>query len=82
MAVSFTVGEKFFSYDALESEIEQYQRANSVNCIRAVHGQLRLLKADVLKTFNDNLKVLEITFSCIHGEKNFRSEGTGKRNQR
>ena len=45
MAVSFTVGEKFSSYDALESEIEQYQRANSVQLYKGSSRSIEAAKS-------------------------------------
>ena len=39
-----------------------------------------LLKADARKRVNETMKVSEVTFSCIHGGKNFKLKATGKHN--
>ena len=83
MDVSFTVGEKFSNYAALSSKIEQYQRANNVQLYKRSSRSIDAAKTRCpKKTFNDQLKFSEITFSCIHGGKKFEQRGTGKRNQR
>ena len=83
MEISFSVGKKFLSYSALESKIEQYQRSS---CVQFYKRSLRTIPVAnsrcPKKTFNEALKVSEITFSCIHGGKTFKTECTGKRNPR
>ena len=83
MDVSLTVGKKFSTYGALIGKIELYQRSNCVQFYKRSSRNIEAAKSRCpKKTFNQNLKVSEITYSCIYGGKNFKSEGKGKRNQR
>ena len=83
MKTSLSVGEKFSSYSASESKIEQYQRSSCVQFYKRSSRTTAAAKSRCpKKTFNDALKVSEITFSCIHGGKTFKTEYTGKSNPR
>lgn len=82
-SVSFLIGEKFSSYNALASKIECYQRPNNVQLYKRSSRSVAAAKSRCpKKSFNEELKFSEVTFSCIHGGKNFKSEATGKRNPR
>ena len=83
MNVSLSVGEKFSSYSALKSKIVQYQCSSCVQFYKHSSRTIAAAKSRCpKKTFNDALKVSEITFSCIHGGQTVKTECTGKRNPR
>ena len=81
MDVPLSVEEKLSS--ALESKTEEYQHSSCVQFYkRSSHTTVAAKSRCPKKTFIDALKVSEITFSCIHGGKTFKTECTGKRNLR
>ncbi|XP_053376767.1 zinc finger SWIM domain-containing protein 3-like [Mercenaria mercenaria] len=81
-SVSFQIGEKFPTFLSLQTKIEQYQSANNVQLYRRSSRSLSAAKSRCPnKVFNDDIKFWELSYSCIHGGKQFKARGSGARNQ-
>ncbi|KAM9314821.1 uncharacterized protein KZ484_024514 [Pholidichthys leucotaenia] len=75
------VGESFSSFDELETAIKEYEHHKLTKFYkrssRTIEAYKKRLRSD--KTFSDQLRFAEVDYACIHGGKNFKSRGTGKR---
>ena len=79
MSVSLRVGELFLNFNSLMSNIEHCQNTSHVQLHRCNSRTVGKAAARCpKKTLSPDLKYAELTFSCIHGGKYFKSEGTGK----
>ena len=80
---SFSIKEQLPNFNAFQSKIEQYQIANHAQLFcRDSRSVAAAASRCPNKTFNPTLKYSELSYSCIHGGKNFESVGTGKVSQR
>ncbi|XP_033226589.1 uncharacterized protein LOC117179061 [Belonocnema kinseyi] len=73
-------GNSFNSYEELEHAIRKYEIENFV--LLSKRDSRTIASARTSKKINPELKYQELKFTCIHGGKNFKSKGTGKRERR
>lgn len=80
--VSFDVGEKFLSYEALKDKVSAYECSRNV---QLCHSDSRTLEAAKKRAprkvalANDALVYYSINLSCVFGGKKYHSKGHGKR---
>ena len=74
MACILHIGQKVENFQAFESPHERYQNAKSVQFYKRDRS---VAKAQVRISYklSERLKYCEVTFRCIHGDKNFKSRG-------
>lgn len=77
--VCFSVGQIFPSYEALESQIQNYEQVHFVQLWKRDTRTVQAAQKRMSRPLNDRIKYYEITYCCIHGGKNFKARGEGKR---
>ena len=82
MAHNIHIGQKFEDFRAFESALERYQNVESVQFYKRDSRTVEKAQPRITnKKLNARLKYYEITYSCIHGGKRFKSRGAGLREQ-
>ena len=73
------IGKKFKTFQELKAEINNYESSNFVKLYRRDSRKLESFKKRCPKRIiNKELEYANITYSCIHGGKKFKSKSTGK----
>ena len=78
--VSFSVGDSFESFDALQSKIKAHEQARVVQFWRRDARTIEASKKRLDQPLNPALRYYELKFCCIHGGQNFKPKGKGQRN--
>ena len=78
-AVSFSVGDSFESFDALQTKIKAYEQAHYVQFWRRDSHTIEAAKKRLDRSLNPALKYYEVKFCCIHGGQNCKPIGNGQR---
>lgn len=78
-AVSFALGDRFESFDGLQSLIKKYEQANFMQFWKRDARTVDAAKKRLDRPLNPALKYYEVKFCCIHGGQTFRSSGKGIR---
>jgi len=74
------VGQKFETFKNLESVISKFEEKNFVQLYRRNSETVEYaLKRTPNRTLKSDLKYVRLTYACIHGGKNFRTNSSGKR---
>ena len=77
--VSFSVGDSFESFDALQVKIKAYERVHFVQFWRRDSCTIEAAKKRLDRPLNPALMYYELKFCCIHGGQNFKPKGNGQR---
>lgn len=77
--VVFEVGETFPTYEKLMEAVHKYEEANNCKFYIRDSRTVAAAKGRVKRALSTELKYYELTLSCIHGGKNFKSRGQGRR---
>ena len=78
-AVSFHVGQQFSKFEDLEQHLKLYEEQQFVKFWRRDSRTIEAAQKRLNRSFRDQLKYYELTYSCIHGGKKFKARGEGKR---
>lgn len=79
MAVTFTVGEIFGTFEELQAKINEYEKANFVQLWKREARTIESAKNRVDRHMKPELKYYQLKFCCIHGGKKFKPGGKGIR---
>ena len=80
--VSFSLGEKFESFEAVRGKISRYKESHSVQLCRSDSRTLEAAGKRVplrVEKANRALVYYEINFSCVFGGRQYKRKGSGKR---
>ena len=78
-SVSFSVGEAFDSYEALEKKLNEYKKAKFVEFWKRDSRTIEVAKKRIDRYMKPELKYYELRFCCIHGGQAFKPKGKGIR---
>ena len=79
MALSFNVGDLFYSFAKQETKLNDYK---SVNCVEFWKRDARTImaaKKRLAKELKPELRYYDIKYCCIHGGQSFKATGKGIR---
>lgn len=77
--VSFTVGESFGTVEELETKIKLYEQQHYVQLWKRDTRMVQAAQKRLNRPLSEKIKYHEVKYSCIHGGKNFKTRGEGKR---
>ena len=76
--VSFSVGDKFPSFEQLEAKIKTYEEQNYVKLWKRDCRTIEAARKRMNRSLSENIKYYEVIYCCIHGGKKFKGRGEGK----
>ena len=77
--VSFAVGESFGTFEELEVKIKAYEQRHYVQLWKRDTRTVQAAQKRLNSPLSERIKYYEVKYSCIHGGKNFKARGEGKR---
>ena len=78
--VSFSVGESFGNYEALEKKLRDFEKASFSQFWKRDARTVETTKKRLDRPLSPALKYYEIKCCCIHGGQAIRPQGKGRRN--
>ena len=78
--VSFSVGESFGNYEALEKKLRDFEKASFSQFWKRDARTVENTKKRLDRPLSPALKYYEIKYCCIHGGQTFKSQGKGRIN--
>ena len=73
------VGAKFDAYEALVDAVKKWEQENLTALYKRGSRKIESASAKIRAKCNLDLVYYSIDFCCVHGGKDFKSRGTGKR---
>ena len=77
--VSFSVGDIFKTFEELEKKVKEYEQFKSIQLWKRDTRTVQCAQKRMDRPLNSRIKYYEIVYSCIHGDKKFKSKGEGNR---
>jgi zinc finger SWIM domain-containing protein 3 len=75
----FAVGDKFFSYKAVEEKIKLFEESNYVQVWKREARTIKGAQKSVVRYLNPELQSYQLKYCCVHGGKDFKSVAKGDR---
>ena len=81
MAFIFHLGKKYSTFDAVKLDLDRYKNEHHVKLVISDSMTIKQAKKRAPnKNISEDIKYHNITYSCHHGGRDYRSKGKQKRN--
>lgn len=77
--MSFSVGERFRSFDELEEMLKRYEESTFTKFWKRDSRTVEAARRRMDRPLADCIKDYEVSYRCIHGGRKFKARGEGKR---